>query len=229
VTQSCYRRLCAAAALLAGSFALADRAGAQTPDPVAIVEDIAGTGAAVHFMDYVTAGTVIKLGAADTLVLGYMRSCWRESIKGGTVTVGEEQSAVADGEVKRQKVECDGGRMRLSAAQAGQSGAMVFRGAVRPGTANVQVQLTLYGRSPFIDIKGGGRVVIERLDVAGERHELDVKLAGRDAFYDFAKNGRTLTAGGTYRAKTVSGEIVFKVDPKARTGPGPIVGRLLKL
>lgn len=50
-------------------------------------------------MDYVEPGQVIRLGAADGLVLGYLKSCWRETITGGTVTVGTEQSQVAGGEV----------------------------------------------------------------------------------------------------------------------------------
>ena len=119
-------------ASLVAVLALLGAGAAHAQDPVAIVEDVTGKEATVQFMDYVTPGTIIKLGAADTLILGYMRSCWRETIKGGAVTVGAEQSTVVGGEVKRQKVECDGGRMRLSTAQAGQAGAMVFRGARPP-------------------------------------------------------------------------------------------------
>ena len=37
---------------------------------------------------------MIKLGPRDTIVLGYLKSCWRETITGGTVTVGAEQSEV---------------------------------------------------------------------------------------------------------------------------------------
>jgi hypothetical protein len=218
VTQRSVRRWHGAAAALVGFAALAVPAGAQAQDPVAIVEDVTGSQAQVQFMDYVTAGTVIRLGAGDSLILGYVRSCWRETIKGGVVTVGAEQSVVAGGEVKRQKVECDGGRMRLTPAQAGQSGVMVFR---RPPTP----ELTLYGLSPVIDLAGGGRLVIERIDKPGERQEIDIKAA----IYDFTKEGRKLTAGGTYRAKTTSAELIFKVDAKARPGRGPIIGRLLKL
>ena len=60
-------------------------------------------------MDYVEPGQVIRLGAADGLVLGYLKSCWRETITGGTVTVGTEQSQVAGGEVARVLVQCEGG------------------------------------------------------------------------------------------------------------------------
>jgi hypothetical protein len=83
----------------------------------------------IQFMDYVDPGQVIRLGAHDRIVLGYLKSCWRETISGGTVTVGPEQSEVAGGEAARAKVACEGGKMMRSAELAGKSGAMVFRQA----------------------------------------------------------------------------------------------------
>ena len=95
----------------------------------AVVEEVGAGVAGVQFMDYVEPSQVIRLGAADRLVLGYLKSCWRETITGGTVTVGTEQSQVAGGEVARVLVQCEGGKMMLSAELAGKSGAMVFRQA----------------------------------------------------------------------------------------------------
>lgn len=208
--------------------------GASTPllaaeAPVAVVEDINGPSAGVEFMDYVAPGRVIRLGKGDTLVLGYMDSCWRETITGGTVTVGKAQSMVKDGAVQRAKVECDGGKMRLTAQQASKSGAVVFRGGPKPkGTP--QPQLTLYGLSPVVDIKGGGHLVIERLDQPGERIEVDVgaNRLFRGAFFDFAKDNKALAPGGVYRATTGKSAIVFKIDPDARPGQAPVIGRLLR-
>jgi hypothetical protein len=51
----------------------------------------------------------------------------------------------------------------------------------------------------------------------------------RGAFVDFAKAGVTLAAGGVYRAKLGDQEIVFKVDPDAKAGDAPLVGRLVRL
>lgn len=203
---------------------------AAAGEPVAVVEDISGKAAGVEFMDYVTAGQVIHLGAGDKLVLGYMDSCWQETITGGTVTVGHEQSTVRDGKVARAKVACDGGKMQLTAQQASKSGAVVFRGAPRPKAAAPQPELTIYGLSPVVDIKGGGHLVIERLDQPGQRIEVDVAAHQlfRGAFYDFAKAGKALTAGGVYRASVGAQQIVFKVDPYARPGEAPIIGRLLR-
>lgn len=199
-------------------------------EPVAVVEDVSGTAVGVELMDYVTAGQVIHLRAGDKLVLGYMGSCWQETITGGTVTVGRDQSTVKDGKVARAKVACDGGKMQLSAAQASKSGAVVFRGAPARKSAVPQPQLVLYGLSPVVDIKGGGHISIERLDQPGERIEIDVAAHQlfRGAFYDFAKSGQALVAGGVYRARVGAQEIVFKVDPYARPGQAPIIGRLLR-
>ncbi|MBL0929061.1 MAG: hypothetical protein IBJ15_02900 [Alphaproteobacteria bacterium] len=198
----------------------------------ALVEDAKGKNLDVDFMDYVDAGRVIKLAPGDELVLGYLRSCWPETIKGGTVTVGAEQSTVAGGTVRREKVECDGGKMRLTQAQSGQAGVMVFRAPPRPAQAAAAPQATLYGLSPVLDVKGGGTVTIERIDQPGEK--LTVQVAAqqlqRGAFHDLAKAGQTLVAGGVYRASAGPGrEIVFKVDPEAKPGQAPVISRLLRL
>lgn len=210
----------AAAMASSGSFA--------AESPAAVVEDVTSKSAGVEFMDYVSPGQVIRLGHGDKLVLGYMGSCWQETITGGTVTVGREQSTVKDGAVQRAKVECDSGKMHLTAQQASKSGAVVFRGAPKPKTA--QPQLTIYGLSPVIDLKGGGHLLIERLDRPGERIEVDIggRQLFRGAFFDFAKENKALAAGGVYRASVGSREIVFRVDPDARPGQAPVIGRLLR-
>src|SRR3984885_12230194 len=74
-------------AALAGLIALAGSAFAQTP--VAVVEDVQGKVTGAEFMDYVAPGKVIKIGAGGMVVLGYMKSCRRETISSiGTVVVG---------------------------------------------------------------------------------------------------------------------------------------------
>lgn len=204
---------------------------AHAQAPAALVEDVNAPRAGVEFMDYLPAGRVINLGAGGTLVLGYLKSCVRETIKGGTVTVGSDNSAVAGGVLSAEKVKCDGGAMNLAASQAAKSGVAVFRAPPKPGAGAQPVpQLTLYGLSPVIDLKGGGLLTIERLDQPGERHE--VQIAGpqllRGAFYDFAKAGVALAAGGLYRASAGGRAIVFRVDPFAQAGQAPVVGRLLR-
>jgi len=205
---------------------------ASAQSPAAVVEEIQGSVPGIQFMDYVDPGQVIRLGAHDRIVLGYLNSCWRETISGGTVTVGTEQSEIAGGEVARTKVACEGGKMMLSAELAGKSGAMVFRQVPRPQAAAApHPEFTLYGLSPVFEVRPPGKLVVERLDQPGERYEIAVteQQLVRGAFLDFAKSGVTLVPGGIYRAKLADQEIVFKIDPDAKPGEAPLVGRLARL
>jgi hypothetical protein len=216
----------AAVARIAVFFAGMGAAGAAFGQaPVAVVEDVQGKPAGVELMDYVAAGQKIALGSGDTIVLGYIKSCWRETITGGTVTVGAEQSMVEGGTVDRTRAACDGGRIDLAPAQAKKAGGMVYRDL--PGT---RPRFTLYGTSPLIEAKGGGMLVIERTDQRGERHEVNIDPSAllRGAFYDFAKDDRQLTPGGTYRARLGEQQIVFRVDPLAKPGRTAIIGRLIR-
>jgi hypothetical protein len=207
-------------------------APALAADPVAIVEDAKGK-LDVDFMDYVEAGRVVKLAAGDELVLGYLRSCWRETIKGGTVTVGADQSTVAGGTVRREKMPCDAGKMRLTSDQAAKSGVMVFRAPPKPGAAAAAAapEMTVYGLSPVLDIKGGGRVTIARVDQPGAPLAFDVpaKQLTRGSFFDLAKTDQALAAGGVYRLSVGDRNIVFKVDPDAKPGQAPLLSRLIRL
>lgn len=218
------KRIVVAAALsVAGMAALAQ--GAK--QPVAIVED-ASDGIGVEMMDYVAAGKIIQLGAKGKLVLGYLASCTRETITGGRVVVGAEKSDSQDAQIKREKVECDGGRMRLTADQSAKSGVMVFR---RAPSQLPDPQFTLYGQSPVFTVAAGGDVVVERLDKPGERLTVAVpsKALTRAPYVDFAKDDRTLAPGGLYRATAGASTVVFKIDPLAKPGQGPLIGRLVRL
>ena len=100
---------------------------ARAGGPVAIVEEVSGTVGGIELLQYVDSGRAIKLGATGMVVLGYLNSCVRETIKGGSVTVGREKSTVLGGKVSRERVECDGGNMRLTPEQRSKSSVVVFR------------------------------------------------------------------------------------------------------
>jgi hypothetical protein len=221
-------RTTAIAACLVVVPAVADAAGA----PVAIVEDVSATGAGVEVFDYLDAGRTLDLGADGLLVLGYLGSCVREEIRGGRVTVGTARSTVAGGTVAREKSECDGGRVALSSAQAGKSGAMAFRRApaARGAVALPEAERTLFGASPLIEVTAAGTLVIERLDAAGERLEaaLAPGMLARGTFHDLARADVALAPGGLYRATFGDRSVVFRVDPFAKPGRTPMVGRLLR-
>jgi hypothetical protein len=196
--------------------------------PVAVVEDVQGKVSGVEFMDYVAPGKVIKLGPAGRIVLGYMKSCWRETITGvGTVIVGAEESMVHLGDVKAGKVDCDSNHSQFVDQTVGESAATIIRGI--DGTSPPRI--TLYGLSPIIETAGPGKLVIERLDVKGERYDVDLTPASvmRGRFYDFAKTQTELKPGGTYAASLGSQRTVFLVDRRAEAGSTPIIGRLVRL
>jgi hypothetical protein len=196
--------------------------------PVAVVEDVQGKVSGVEFMDYVAPGKVIKLGAAGTVVLAYMKSCRRETITGlGTVIVGAEESMVHLGDIKASTVQCDSSHSQLIDREVGESAATVVRSMDKSTTP----RFTLFGTSPLIETAGRGRLVVERLDAKGERYDVDLATASmvRGKFYDFARAGTALKPGGIYAASLGSRRAVFLVDRRAEPGMAPIIGRLVRL
>jgi hypothetical protein len=224
------RRILRLACTSASLFALA--AAGAAPAPVALVEDVQGKVAGVEFMDYVAAGKVIKLGATDALVLSYLKSCWRETITGGIVTIGEEQSTVRLGKVERAKVACNSNRMQLSTREATQSAATVFRSMRREPPAARSEPVTLYGQSPVVEVnEARGRLVIERLDDTADRIELEIAGPAllRGKFFDLAKTPVVLKPGAAYALSLGTQKVEFRIAPEAAPGAAPLVGRLLRL
>jgi len=207
---------------------------AAAAEPVAVVEDVQGPIKGVQPFDYLTTGTRLEVPAHATLVLGYLKSCAHETITGAKLVIGTEQSAIDGGQVTRERVECDGGRMELTASQAAKSGVMVFRGVPKPASsaAGPQAQLTVYGVSPIFTLAGAGRLEIKRLDATGQP-PLDLpvtKAAGaRVAVLDLARQDVALAPGGIYQASSGAQSVIFKVDALAKPGAIPAVGRLVRL
>jgi len=217
-------------ALCLGLLALASPAAAQSP--VAVVEDIQGKVTGAEFMDYVTPKAIIKIGDGGSVILSYLKSCRRETISGtGTVVVGTEESAVHLAEVKAEKTNCDPNQANATTRETSGVAATVLRSVDNSKSASLpQPQLTLYGASPLVEAKGRGKLIIRRLDVPGERQEISLggtQLKGR--FLDFAGENVALVPGGLYAATFKSSQIVFRVDPQAKPGVTPIVGRLLRM
>ena len=218
-------------AVLGGLGLLALMVGAASAaTPTAMVEDVTGNSAGVGPLDYLSAGRSIKLGASDRLVLDYFHSCIRETITGGSLVVGTDQSVVHGGTVTRETVSCDGGQLQLTAGQSQTSETIVFR--KKPTDAKLPpAQRTLYGLSPLFQLPGPGALTIERLDKPADKIALSLAasdLAHRQ-FYDFAKFGRALAAGGLYRATFGTVSVVFRLAETAAAGDVPPVARLLKL
>jgi hypothetical protein len=222
------RLLLAAAFAALPAFAMPAAAHAPAPLlPIALVEDIRSATADVEFMDYVGAGQIIKLAPKDVLVLSYLRSCAHETITGGTVRVGLEESVVADGQVVRTKVPCDGGKIQLSSAQAATSAASAFR--VQSAEAGA---LTLFARTPVVqlpkDLGPDRTLVIVRTDRKGERHAVELGDAAPGGFVDLAKQNVSLIRGASYAASLGGRTLAFAVDRNAKAGAAPVVSRLLR-
>ncbi len=220
------KRLFAATACL-----LALTAIARAEPPAAVVEDVQGKVTGAEFMDYVVPGQVIKLGSGGKVVLGYMKSCWRETISGvGTVIIGSEQSSVHLAEFKTEKVACDPTQAQRIGKELGESAATVVR-SLKDDPKKGPPPLVLHGRSPIVSIPERGKLVVERLDVKGERYEVDLANAqptgGR--FYDLARSNIVLARGGAYSIALNSKFAAFVVDPDATPGAGPVIGRLVTL
>jgi hypothetical protein len=219
------------AAALTALFALAAPAFAHGPAPLlptALVEDVNSTTADVEFMDYVGNRQVIKLAPGDVLVLSYLKSCEHETITGGTVTVGMERSDVRDGQVVRAKVACDGGKVQLTSAQANASAASAFR------LQSADAELTLFACTPVVQLPKSllpeeRTLTIQRTDRPGERHEVKLDDAVTAAgFYDLTKSKVSLALGGTYDAGIGGRKLTFHIDANAKSGPAPVVSRLLR-
>jgi hypothetical protein len=219
------------AATAAAVLAVATQVSAHVPAPLvptALVEDVKSAAGDVEFMDYVGNGQVIKLEPRDVLVLSYLKSCEHETITGGTVTVGTERSEVRDGQIVRAKVPCDGGKIRLSSQQASKSAASAFR------LQSADIQPDLYARAPVVQLPKVLRnedrtLLIERIDRRGERHELKIDdTIAAAGFYDLATINVSLTRGAIYDASIGGHKMMFRIDPKAKSGPAPVVSRLLR-
>jgi len=221
---------CIVAGLLLVTLPTAD---AVAGEPVAVVEQIEAPSTGLEFMDFVEVGRLIKLRAGESMSLGYFGSCIQERIVGGSVQIGTNQSNVEGGEVTREEVECDGGRLQLDANSNDSSGVLILRNIEADATkasggdgSLPAAELTLFHTQPIIGISTPNSLLrIERLDVSEPRLELRIETR----YLDLATTANALTPGGLYRAEAVGHAVVFRVDPKAAAGGGPVIGRLLYL
>jgi len=195
--------------------------------PAAIIENIEANDSSLSFMDYVTEGRVIKLGDAGKLTIGYLNSCIRETITGGTVVVGKKQSQITKGQLLREDVECDGGNAKLTGQQAATSGALAFRGTPKSNIGVRKVDLTIYGTAPVIRTKQeNADITIERIDQQSKLYTYQLK----GKHIDLADKKLSLSLGGTYRIEVKNGNSkTFRVDKYAEVGKISIVSRLIDL
>jgi hypothetical protein len=102
---------------------------AAAEDAAALVESITSHSRRVELMTYAHVGQVIRLSPDQTMVLSYRSSCVRETVTGGTVTVGIEHSQVQSGDVKRVNGSCGAGKVDLTDEQIAIAG-RTYRGGL---------------------------------------------------------------------------------------------------
>ncbi len=121
-------------------------------------------------------------------MLSYLKSCIREVIRSGVITVGVDQSEAQDAKLERGKVDCDAGKMLAAPRQANDVAGWVSKDLqLEPTQATPVPEFTLYGLSPIFEVRGDGTLIVQRLDRADNRIVLTIfrKQLVREAFLDF--------------------------------------------
>ena len=198
-------------------------ASSTQAEPVALIEDISAQRKNFQIMDFLDVGTKIVLKADETLKLGYLNSCIQESIRGGTITVGEAKSLVVGGQVTRKLLTCEGNsKVSATRNKKGDVGAVVFRSKKNANTAKAEHDV--YGLSPLIYLTvKANEVYLTRMDGKGKSY----KIAVKNDIVDLAQQGIKLRRNVSYRLKAGKRTTTFKVSAKARRKVS-VLGRLLR-
>jgi hypothetical protein len=96
-------------------------------DAIALIERLTDPSQRVELMTYAHVGQIIQLRADQTIVLSYRDTCIRETITGGTITIGTGKSEVRSAaSVDRVQNTC--GFRKVDVSQADALGGRAFRG-----------------------------------------------------------------------------------------------------
>jgi hypothetical protein len=200
--------------------ALCPAYAAAQPPAIAILEEIEGASGKHEAFDELRIGDRIELGAGGRAIIGYLDSCVRETVEGGTIAIGKGQSEIAGGKVARETIACEATQLVLTNESASKSATVVFRGP----PWEKAMQQVLPSLSPLV-IAAGGQLEIKRLD----SEEPAVKLPLKDGRTDLAAQNVALTPGGFYQLTAGDRQMVIKIDPAAQPGPIPAMSRLVRL
>jgi|SRR6516165_1908419 len=112
------------ATLFAGALAVIP---AFAGDAVALIEGLTSPSQRVELMVYAHVGQVIHLNTDQTMVLSYRDTCIRETITGGTITIGTGQSEVRSAaRLERVQNTCELRKVDVSRTEG--HGGRAFRG-----------------------------------------------------------------------------------------------------
>ena len=186
---------------------------AQAGQISAIVEEFDAGSASISAMDLLVEGDSISLGKDGRLVLGYFRSCLRETIVGGSVTIGAYKSKVVGGKRAVEQVTCDAGTVDSSARKSATALGAVFRDP-RKRRRLPKPDRTLFGISPIVGVvQSSTELTIERLDTPGQA---SIKISVSRPTIDLGKQGIKLEPGGLYFISDGATGYVIKISLLAR-------------
>ena len=183
----------------------------------ALVES-APADAPVAPFQFLSAGETIGLTATQTVEIGYLASCVRETITGGAIKIGKTQSDITGGDVRRETLSC-GADVALSQAERNESGASAWRNDA-PGDVALITNLApvlVFSAPPAL-------VKIERMDIPGRT----IRLSNAGAVVDLAERGVRLAAGGVYAITAGGARRDVEVDFDAVESGGPAFLRAIR-
>jgi hypothetical protein len=195
---------------------------AAAAQAVAILEEIAGASGKHEAFDELKAGERLELGADGRAVIGYLGSCARETIEGGTVVIGKDQSQIEGGKVARETIPCEATQLVLREEEAGKSG--VF--STRPMPWERELRQIVPSLSPLIWVEAKGPLMIKRLDSEEQRA---VSLPIENGKVDLAVHKIELVPNAFYELQAGKKRVVIKIHDNAQAGTMPAMTRLVRL
>lgn len=211
------------AAALALVVLVAGSAPARAGGPSAIVEDVSYDTSDLLIFDYLFPGREIAVPAGQKLTIGYLSSCVRETVSGGSIRIGDVQSE-GDAAITREAMSCAGAAAVVGADASATALTAIFRGGDRSVvTGDRPVNSTL---PVFLAPHNATSLSISRLDA--DAPEITVPITR--GVVDLAAAGVSpLAPGGVYFASAGAAFVEFAIAADARATGGPATPRLVRL
>jgi hypothetical protein len=201
-----------------GGVLLAPVAAEAAGRRVAIIEEGAIASAKLQEFDLLDEGQELVLGPNEVVVIGYMSSCRRETITGGTVIIGAKESNVAGGKLAWEDVTCTEPQLSLTANESQQSGTLAFR----PADSIKRI----YTQTPMLQGLEPGPLSVEIISVADKKSLGKFKSdTGR---IDLADEKILLKPGKAYEVRLAESTVTLEVDVGAKAG-GSTLERVVPL
>lgn len=194
--------------------------------PVAIVEETTANVTTVEPMDLLREGTALALRDDQGVIISYLDTCQRESIRGGEIVIGRGRSEITGGTVARIAVNCDPAALALTPEQANESATLAFRDPTSAGDDPIaaQAQFVLSTRAPIVIAPDLTEVALENLRVPGAPRLVQLQdgvgeLTGTDALLD---------KGGVYHLVGGGRSVVFRISRDATDAALPLLKRAIR-